>query len=325
MKPSLIGSALEKLITARQPAFLWGAPGIGKSAITHQVARSMNLELRDVRACLLDPVDLRGLPHVNGDGRAHWATPDFLPRDGAGVLFLDELNAAPPLVQAACYQLVLDRRLGEYVLPDEWTVLAAGNRESDRAVTHRMPTPLRNRFVHLEVEVDLDDWCRWALKAGLRPEVIAFLRFRPNLLHDFNKDSNAFPSPRSWEFVSRLLATSPGPDIEHALYAGAVGEGAAIEFSGFLRIYRELPSIDGILLNAAAAPVPTSPAALYAVATGLAKRATDSNLQRVVDYANRMPKEYAVLTVRDAVTRDNSLTTTQPFIAWSVANQDVIF
>jgi MoxR-like ATPase len=176
MKPSDIASSLQLLAQIQKPAFVWGPPGVGKSQVVAQVAALLGIRLIDIRAVLLDPVDLRGLPTVE-QGRAAWAIPAFLPEDGAGILFLDELNAAPPLVQAACYQLVLDRALGEYRLPDGWAVFAAGNREGDRAVTSRMSSALANRFVHLVFEPDLDDWSQWAMGPGdLRPEVVAFLR-----------------------------------------------------------------------------------------------------------------------------------------------------
>lgn len=211
MIPSHIARALTTLLPTRQPVFLWGPPGVGKSQIVAQTAAGLGLDLIDIRAVLLDPVDLRGLPQIDADGRTHWRAPAFLPAGGQGVLFLDELNAAPPLVQAACYQLILDRALGEYQLPDGWTVLAAGNRDQDRAVTHRMPSALANRFVHLEIEAHLEDWVAWATCCGIRPEVISFLRFRPSLLHDFDPAvaSRAFPTPRSWQFVSVMLAGSP--------------------------------------------------------------------------------------------------------------------
>src|SRR6266481_4177725 len=192
MKASSVANALAVLIKHKQAVFLWGSPGVGKSAVIRQLATSLNLTLQDVRALLLDPVDLRGLPFLGSDGRSKWATPEFLPQDGEGILFLDELNAAPAMVQASCYQLVLDRKLGEYTLPDGWAIIAAGNRDSDRAVTTRMPTPLRNRFTHLNFEVDMQEWSEWAIRAGVRPEVIAFLRFRPELLSQFSRDDNAF-------------------------------------------------------------------------------------------------------------------------------------
>src|SRR5216684_6709360 len=292
MKASSVCEALRVLVEAQQPTFIWGGPGIGKSAIVRQVATSLEVALQDVRALLLDPVDLRGLPFLGPDGRSKWATPDFLPTEGEGILFLDELNAAPAMVQASCYQLVLDRKLGEYTLPDGWAIVAAGNRDSDRAVTTRMPTPLRNRFVHLEFEVDMQEWSEWAIKAGVRPEVIAFLRFRAELLNAFDRDANAFPSPRSWEFVSRILESQPEPSIEHELFAGAVGSGAATEFSAFLRMFRELPNIEAILVNPHKEPVPENAAAQYAVASALAHRASDTNLDRICMYLDRMPTEF---------------------------------
>ena len=153
MTPSQIFSALHTLLSAHQPVFLWGAPGVGKSQVVAKVAADRGMALRDIRAVLLDPVDLRGLPRLE-NGRAEWCPPAFLPGPDdseQGIIFLDELNAAPPLVQAACYQLVLDRRIGEYRLPDGWSIIAAGNREKDKAVTHRMPSALANRMVHLEL------------------------------------------------------------------------------------------------------------------------------------------------------------------------------
>jgi len=342
MKPSAIKMALHTIREANLPCFLWGPPGVGKSQVVDQFTKEADLQMRDVRAILLDPVDLRGLPHINGDNRAHWAVPDFLPRDGKGVLFLDELNVAAPMVQAACYQLVLDRQLGEYILPEGWTVIAAGNRASDRAVTHAMPAPLRNRFVHLDFEVDLDDWCNWALGAGspkwhrpkaeksttgMRPEIVAFLRFRPALLHEFSdktRDANAFPTPRTWEYLSRILATNPPLEIEHALTAGTVGPGASAEFIGFLRVYRDLPDMDLILKKPDKAPVPKEPAALYAVATAVAHRATAENFQNVVTYLCRLPEEFSVMAMRDAQTRVPKLASTTPFADWVTKHQHVL-
>ncbi len=323
MKASLVSTALRVLVKARQPVFIWGGPGIGKSAIVYQLSQALNLPMQDVRALLLDPVDLRGLPFLS-EGRSKWAVPEFLPREGSGILFLDELNAAPAMVQASCYQLVLDRKLGEYTLPDGWGIIAAGNRESDRAVTTRMPTPLRNRFVHLDFEVDLQEWCEWAIRSGIRPEVIAFLRLRPELLSVFDRDCNAFPSPRSWHFVSRILDAGSDPSVEHELFAGAVGIGAATEFSGFLRIFRELPSVDAILMNPQAEPVPENAAAQYAVASALSYRATDTNFERVCAYLERMPKEFDVLCVRDSLLRQPLVKHTPAYTKWAINNHHVV-
>ncbi len=325
MKPSLVSHALKGIVVReKQAVFIWGPPGSGKSAVVNQLAAELGIALRDIRALLLDPVDLRGLPFVGKDGRSQWATPDFLPQDGEGILFLDELNAAPAMVQASCYQLVLDRKLGEYTLPEGWAIVAAGNRDSDRAATTRMPTPLRNRFVHLDFEVDVQEWSEWAIKANVRPEVIAFIRFRPELLSAFDRDANAFPSPRSWEFVSRILNSRPDSSAEHELIVGAVGTGAATEFSAFLRMFRELPNIDSLLLNPTQEPVPENAAAQYAVSSALARCASDTNFDRICLYLDRLPTEFRVLCVRDATLRQPAIRSTAGYVRFAVENHHVL-
>ncbi len=226
---------------------------------------------------------------------------------------------------SASFQLVLDRALGEYKLPADCEIVACCNRESDGGGIQKMPQALANRFAHLEMEADVEDWSKWAVTANIEPAVIAFLRFRPDMLHQFSLKEKAFPTPRSWEFVSRITAKKPGNGIEHALYAGSVGEGAAVEYSGFLRMYRELPSIDGILLNPATAALPTQPATLFAVAAALARRANDSNFGRVIQYMSRLPKEFNVYCVKDAIRRDPSLQHLPEFTDWAVKNADVCF
>lgn len=325
MNAKQIKSSLRTLLPLKQPVFLWGAPGVGKSQVVAQVADEMGFELTDIRAVLLDPVDLRGLPSVKDDV-AHWCPPSFLPTEGEGILFLDELNAAPPLVQAACYQLVLDRKVGEYRLPDGWTVVAAGNRETDRAVTHRMPSALANRFVHLDFSVDVDTWLEWADSAGICEEVLAFIRFRPKLLHDFDpkKNEKAFPSPRSWEFAARILASTPAPEVELSLLKGAVGPGAAAEFAGFSRMFRQLPDPDAVINQPDTAVVPEEPATLYALCEALAKRAGDDTAENIVTYASRLPSEFGVLLVRDAVKNHRGVVESPAFSRWATANSDVL-
>lgn len=326
LKPSQLALALDTLIKAQIPVFIWGQPGVGKSQILAQVAKQQGKQVIDIRAVQMDPVDLKGLPHVNGDGRAHWAIPDFLPRSGEGVLFLDELNSAPQLVQAACYQLILDRRLGEYELPEGWAIVAAGNNETDRGVTTRMPTPLANRFAHFHATTDVDDWSRWAASHNIRAEIIAFIRFRPELLHSFDAKSGekSFPTPRSWERVSETLDADPPKEIEFQLYAALIGQAAAAELVGFLRIFRNLPSIDGILLNPGTANVPEDPATLYALSGALARRADDNNIDRIKQYAERMPDEFTVLTMADASKRNPDIQSTAAFIAFASQYSELV-
>ena len=326
MKPSDISRALALCIEADQPCIVWGAPGIGKSQIGQQTAATLGYALRDIRASLLDPVDLRGIPSV-ADGRTRWNAPSFLPSagDAKTIILLDELNRAPVMTMNGLFQLVLDRALGEYRVPAETRFVACCNRESDGGGIQKMPQALSNRFVHLEMEPDLEDWSRWAVSANIEPAVIAFLRFRPDLLHQFSRADRAFPTPRSWEFVSRITARKPGNGLEHALYCGAVGDGAAVEYSAFLRLFRELPSIDAILLNPATAPVPSGPATLFAVSAGIARRVSAQTIGRAIQYLDRLPSEYGVYGVQDAVRRDPSLQATPDFTRWAIAHADVVF
>jgi hypothetical protein len=268
---------------------------------------------------LLDPVDLRGLPRIQGDS-VLWCPPAFLPKGGAGVLFLDELAQAPPLVQAACLQLTLDRRVGEYQLPEGWSVVAASNRQEDRAGAHRLISPLLNRFVHLDLEVSGDDWHDWAVGAGIAAEVRSFLRYRPALLFQFDPaaGARAFPTPRSWEFVSQVLPHAPA-ELLHPVVAGCVGEGPAAEFVAFARICRELPDPDPVLAAPATTSVPREPAVLYALCGALVERCRKANskvLAAFVQYVSRMPDEFGVLAMRDVLAVAPKLLTLPDAQAW---------
>jgi MoxR-like ATPase len=335
MKPSKLFEALHALIRERVPLHLWGPCGVGKSQIVYQLADDLGYDFLDVRAGLLDPVDLRGLPRIAGD-QTEWVPPKFLPTSGKGILFLDELTSAPQMTQAGCYQLVLDRKLGEYILPDGWVVVAAGNPASERGVHFSMPRPLRNRFVHLDLEPDLDDWCKWAIKAGVRPEIIAFLRFKPELLlaADVTSDANAWPTPRSWEMASNVLSgianrqktafLSGASDFEAQLLDGTVGPAATSELVAFLRLFRQLPSIDEILLNPDTAPLPTETSAQIAIATALGRVVTDNSIARGLRYLDRMPTEMRVMAVRDAAARDTAITHTPEFVRFGVEYREVL-
>ncbi len=326
MNASAISRALELLINIRQPVFLWGPPGIGKSQVVRQTAERANLQLIDLRAILLDPVDLRGLPRITEDATAQWCTPAFFPREGRGILFLDERNAAPPLVQASCYQLILDRRLGEYELPEGWTVIAAGNRESDRAVAHRMPSALANRFVHIDFTVDLDQWLLWAEVSGISPDIVAFLRFRPSLLHDFDpeRSGRAFPSPRSWEFASRFLEQRPDPAILDDLLIGTVGPAAAAELIAFLDIRRSLPSVEDILNDPHTLEIPTDPAVLFALCEMAGRAADPERARPLLHFADRLPDEFSVLLVREAVRTCREIAHSDDFARWAERHAEVL-
>lgn len=264
--PSSLMLFLNNIISAniRASLMIWGPPGIGKSSVVRTVAEGSGLELTDLRLSQLAPTDLRGLP-VPKDGVVTWYPPDFLPQGGRGILLLDEINMAPPTMQGVAQQLILDRRVGSYCVPDGWFIWAAGNRKEDRASVFEMPAPLANRFLHISVEPNFDSFREYALRHALHEQILAFLAFRPELLHKVSANEPAWPSPRSWEMASRLR--DAGLQL-----APAVGEAAASEFAAFVRVYETLPSLDGILAGNAPARFPDEPSARYAIVIGLTVR-----------------------------------------------------
>ena len=251
--PKAAKRAIRKAIQTRRPVFLWGPPGIGKSDIVKQIGDDAGREVIDVRLALWEPTDIKGIPYYNAEkGAMVWAPPSELPIDpeSTAIIFLDELNSAPPAVQAAAYQLILNRRVGTYHLPKGVDVVAAGNREGDRGVTYRMPSPLANRFIHLEAKVDFDDWQDWATLNKVHPEVVGYVAFAKQDLYDFDPKgaSKSFATPRSWSFVSDLLDDDDCDiDTLHNLIAGAVGDGLAIKFMAHRKIASKLPKADEIL------------------------------------------------------------------------------
>ena len=326
LRPSELAPTLALLVEARQPCIVWGPPGAAKSQIARQVAADAGREYVDVRALLLDPVDLRGIPWRDADSRTRWAPPAFLPPSddtGRWLINLEELPSAVPMVQAALYQLVLDRQVGEYELPEGASLIACGNREGDRGVVHRMPTPLASRFVHLEIRVDAADWCAWGAANRIAPEVLFFIQLRPELLHTFDPQSRerAFACPRTWEFASGIVHRRNGldPAAERALFVGAVGEAAAVEFAAFLKVWRELPHPRTVLDDPDNAEVPENASALIALCGSLYRLASDVNLDAIVTYATRLRREVGEFLVGSCVRREPALQRSPAFIRWAAA------
>jgi hypothetical protein len=267
MTPQELTPYLSKLVEnqLQLSLMLWGPPGIGKSSIIADVAAMYELQLVDLRLSQLAPTDLRGLPVAEG-GVSRWFPPEFLPTNGKGILFLDEINMAPPAMQGIAQQLILDRQVGSYCVPDGWFIWAAGNRKADRAAVFEMPSALANRFVHLDLEPDLDSFKAWGLSNGIGEQVLAFLSFRTTLLHMIDPHRPAWPSPRSWVMADKLKR------VELPIEA-AVGPGAAGEFEAFCAVYEKLPDLDAILSGKTKVKFPAEPSARYATVLGLTVRA----------------------------------------------------
>lgn len=325
MRPKSLKTAIKTLYACKRSPFIWGSPGVGKSDVVKQVAEELGIDLIDLRVTLLDPVDLRGLCIVK-NGITEWCTPSFLPTKGKGILFLDELNAATPSMQAASYQLLWNRKIGEYTLPAGWIVAAAGNRETDRAVTYRMGTALASRFVHLDFDVNNEDWLEWGMEHRIHPAVLAYIKYNPQYLHDFDpkRDEKAFPTPRTWEFVSDILHATPDREVEMGLIEGTIGKATAASFYGFLKVCRDLPDADYVLANPKTAPVPTDPAVLFALCNALSGRASVKTMKNLIEYANRLPGEFSVLLVNTVLTYNKSLVTDRAVIEWMTKHQNVL-
>lgn len=263
VRPSAARSIITRAFKANRAVFLWGPPGIGKSEIVEGIARSGDVgkaTVIDLRLALMEPTDLRGFPMIApGTQEMIWAPARELPSQEMAanydtiILFLDELNSAPPSVQAAAYQLVLNRRIGEYILPDNVVVIAAGNRDTDKGVTFRMPTPLANRFRHLNMKVEFEDWQSWAINSDVHPDVIGYLTYAKDDLFKFDPKtaSQAFATPRSWTFVSELLYVDGfdnAPHVEQfAEVAGSVGDGIAHKFLEHRKVAARMPLAEDIL------------------------------------------------------------------------------
>lgn len=333
MRSEDLKKALKEAIKYDIAVMIKGSPGLGKSAIVHQVAEELGYDIIDYRLSQVDSVDLRGVPSIK-DGRTVWNPPDEFPKDpkSKGILFLDEINSASQSVQAAAYQLVLDRALGTYELPPGWIPIAAGNRTTDRAIVNQMPTPLRNRFAHFELEPSIDDWSNWAVGAGVSEETIAFLRFRSNLLDMFSgdkkeqaliKDTDTIYTPRSWVMASNFVR-SP---LRLSLMTACVGAGPAAEFEAYLRVYQELPDLDALMKDPKIWRDIKNPGAMYAVATGIAARVKQGNKALVKAFfqiVDKIPVEYGALAVKDAERRNPQILDELEFISWTHKHVNVL-
>lgn len=343
MRPSDCAAMLDREVRAagggeHTPVMLWGPPGVGKSELVAQCAARAGIGVVDLRLAQMEPTDLRGIPFRDG-ASVVWAPPALLPRaerDGLrGILFLDEITSAVPTVTAAAYQLILDRRLGEYRVPEGWAILAAGNRHGDRGVTYQMPAPLANRFTHYEVEPDLDDWVRWAHAQDVDARLIAFLRFRPDLLFAFDpsRQGAAFPSPRSWVFVDRALAKfGDTPALLAESLKACVGAAAGLAFRAYLQHVDRLPDPARVIAGEVAEP-PAPIELQYALAASLVhhvgrlpRAEQDRALPVALDFARRFgAREIGVMLVTDlARVIGRPLYDIPAFAAWAETVNDLL-
>lgn len=316
-----------------RPLFIWGCPGIGKSMGTHEWAASLSLPVIDWRLTLMDSVDMRGTPREK-NGYTVWAPPAELPRDGEGVLFLDELPQSRMEVKNVAAMLVLEGRIGEWRLPKGWWVVAAGNRMGDAAGTSPMPTHLNNRFWHVDLDLSHADWFEWAEAKDVDYRVVAYLRYMEAALLEFDPKSKdaAFPTPRSWVGVSDIMkeigqekeVLALDPPLLSEMVGGNVGRVRGGEFVGFLRVLHSLVSMDQILNSPSTAPIPNEPSVRYALATGLTRAVSKKSIGAAFEYMQRISKEFAFVFARKLEREQPELRKTAAFTKFCADNADYI-
>ena len=297
--PNKAKKSIKVAMKKKRPIFLWGPPGIGKSDIVGQITNDLgNSHLIDIRLSLWEPTDIKGIPYFDSNaGTMVWAPPAELPSEEFAaqfdwvVLFLDEMNSAAPAVQAAAYQLILNRRVGQYKLPDNVMIVAAGNREADKGVTYRMPAPLANRFIHIEMAVEFDDWFQWAVDNNQHKDVVGYLTFAKKDLYDFDPKSasRSFATPRSWAFVSELLDDELDEGTTTDLVSGSVGEGLGVKFMAHRKVAASMPNPTDILAGKVKDMSTSEISAMYSLTVSLCyelKEASDKNDKKFDDKVN---------------------------------------
>ena len=298
VSPNNAKKSILRAFNKQRPIFIWGPPGIGKSDIVSQISEDIDAYMIDVRLSLWEPTDIKGVPYyAANDNTMKWAPPAELPDAKMAkkykkiVLFLDEMNSAAPAVQAAAYQLILNRKVGTYKLPDNVLIVAAGNREADKGVTYRMPAPLANRFVHLELSVNFDDWFQWAVTNDIHEDVVGYLTFAKKDLYDFDpkSPSRSFATPRSWSFVSELLEDDDDEATTTDLVSGSVGEGLAVKFMAHRKVSAQLPNPSDVLAGKVKTLDTKEISAMYSLTVSLCyelKEASDKSDKKFDDKVN---------------------------------------
>ena len=332
MGPKKLKERLVQYAKKGYPVLIKGAPGVGKSDIVEQAAKEIDYDMILTHPVVSDPIDFKGQPCVV-EGKDGKKRAEFLPfgdlrkmmyAKHPTIVFIDDLGQAPAAVQAACMQLLLARQINGKKISDNITFLAATNRRQDRAGVTGILEPVKSRFYNIyELQPEKDDWIEWALAHDMPEEVIGFVNFRPDLLctEEATSDIVNHPCPRTLAHAGDTIkmGLTSMEDL-----SGVVGEGCAVELTGFMKVFRELPSIDAIIMDPDSAPVPTDPSAQYAVVAALVGKVSKQNVKRIFQYGYRMPGPFSILLAKDSIRKDKEIQHTKTFIEWCQIHSDVL-
>lgn len=339
MKTTLDKAAnlITTFIRTNVPVNIIGSPGVGKSDVIKQVAKALKLKVIDFRLSTADPTDLSGLPFIK-EGRSVFLPNEAFPIEGDTVpagydgwlLFLDEITNAPMAVQAAAYKLILDREVGLHKLHPSVKIVSAGNKIDDgAAVTGEMSTALKSRMAHINIELSRTAWIDWALSSGVHHSITSFIRFKPDMLYQFNPKSNidadTFPCPRTWGMVSDIVnAVGINDPFIMDLVSATISDGTAVEYINYCKNFVGLPTYEDIIKDPTGIKMPEGMSTMYALSGSIGAQTKKETVEKVMIFVERMPKEFQLRTFNDFTKRDPLLVTVPAVRSWLVANAKAI-
>ena len=339
LTPRSIARAIDICIAADIVPYVEGPPGIGKSDCVRQAFARANLyhdpALHDFRVSQCDPTDANGFPFMV-EGRSEYMPPKAFPLEGDPIpegydgfgIFLDELSSGTPAVQAAFYKIILDRAVGGKKLHPKARIVAAGNRMQDRAVANRIGTALRTRMANFEMVVDKTEWIEdYAEPHGIDERIISHVGFDDDALYRFDPNSPepTFPCPRTWAFADRLIKADPDVATDAAMLSSVLGEGRAVSFVSFVKLFTQLPDPDMLFMDPKNAPLPKELSMQYAIAMMLARKLDRQNVVTGIEYVERLPMDLQVMLMKTAVKKTPDITLATAYKHWAAKNAKALF
>lgn len=329
MKASHLKLAIKRCLKENQPLLIAGPPGTGKSDIEEQSAKEEGYDNNIVHPITYDPTDFKGLPFED-HGEAK-----FLPfsvmklmieATKPTVIFIDDFGHATAAVQAAVMQPILARKINGFNISENIRFIAATNRVKDKAGVNSILEPIKSRFLIVELEADLDDWCEWAIKHDMPHELISFIRFRPELLHKYEptKELINSPCPRTIAKLGKMQAHGIESEIQYDIFSGLVGEGFTVEYTAFMKLFSDLPTYEQILVAPDKADFKYRADVMYAITGLISNRFQMKDVKPIMKFIDRIPVEFQVVTMKQILIKTPDIKKSAEFVTWAVKNANQI-